>query len=120
MKLLVNQNNKVVIAIATTAEHVKNGIHVDKGLFDENGFSKEAIYADIDNSISVLDVDIPSNIEPTKYCYDEFEGFYENPNYQPYVPVEEQVELLKQENEQLKKSQADQDAIIMSLVLGGM
>lgn len=40
-------------------------------------------------------VDVPTNIEPEKYCYNESDGFYKNENYAPYYSPEDRIAALE-------------------------
>lgn len=45
---------------------------------------------------SVYEVnDVPSNVEPEKYCYTKKDGFYKNENYVHYYTEEERISALE-------------------------
>lgn len=92
---------------------------VEKGVF-ENDPSRETYRVTTDNGdkfyavtegFTAYDVEsIPVEVEPFKYCYEPEKGFYKNPNYKEYKPVEQEIE-------ELKETIAAQDELLAMLLL---
>lgn len=120
MILLVNRNDDVIIAVVTTAEHVQNGIHVDKDLVDESGYKIDSIYSNLNDEIELVSVEtIPDGIEPYKHRYNVELGFHDNPDFVQHITPEQKITQLEATIESMKATQTEQDALIMSLLLGG-
>ena len=104
MYLLTGSENKEIIAFGEELDYMPNGY---PRLVKENvAFVKEFV--------NVYEVpEIPENVEPGRYCYDEETGFYKNTDYrEPEPTIEEQVATLKE-------TQLEQDELIAQLLYGG-
>lgn len=42
--------------------------------------------------------EIPSDVEPEKWCYTQEKGFYKNQDYVEYVPVEQRIDEIETQN----------------------
>lgn len=87
----------VILAISPIARQLENGI-----------FTGNAIYAMPNITIHEVS-DVPESVKPQVYCYNETQGFFKNPNYKPYKPVEDRVAALEA---QLAETRAALDFIL--------
>lgn len=75
-KLLLNERNEIVY-ISDTINTVKNGFSVGNNkVFNSNGLHIKEV------------TEIPENVVPKKYCYDDENGFYENINYKDITNID--------------------------------
>ena len=94
MKYIITNKDNVIQAIANNIE-----TKTDRYLLVEERVEifKDYATADIEGNIehdyqTLYQVEVPENVEVQKYCYDETNGFYVNPNYvEPPKPIEERV-----------------------------
>lgn len=93
--MVTRKSDDVVTNIVDTAMVVENGLKVT----DSSG---EYIIGFYEECNKYDNVDIPDDVIPQKYKYTATEGFTANPNYKPYISIEEQVSNLGQQIANLK------------------
>lgn len=79
MYLIINEKTKMIYSIANMAKRIN----------DHNVCVNDSLTLASGDKLLVISMDnIPEYVEPEKYCYNETDGFYENPNYtEPEEPV---------------------------------
>lgn len=99
MKLLLDKEN--IIFIGDVIEYGIYDEPIKKWKIEYNGM----IWYAIDNDFIVADVGeetLPNGVDEGRYCYNEKDGFYLNPNYVEPYDIESEVKRLTKENETLK------------------
>ena len=87
MKFVITNNDGVIIAISNTFRDDKE---IRNLVLDNYNIA----YAP-DEVFNVFEVSVPDYVEEQKYCYDENEGFYSNPNYVYYYSNEERLSAVE-------------------------
>lgn len=87
--ILVNDKN-VIVFISDTVEYQDNG-----NILIENGRLAICDYL-IKKVYQLDDEQLTPEIQPNKYCYTEYDGFYKNPDYKRNYSMEERVEALEE------------------------
>ena len=87
MKYVITNNDDVIIAISTTFRDDKT---IRNLVLDNYNIA----YAP-DEEFNVYQVNVPNEVESSKYCYDETNGFYANPNYVYSYSEEERLSALE-------------------------
>ena len=87
MKYVITNNDDIIIAISTTCINDKATRNL---ILDGYNLA----YAP-DEEPNVYQANVPNDIEVDKYCYDETNGFYANPNYVYYYSEEERISALE-------------------------
>jgi len=88
MKYVITDKDDVVIALSTRFNDNKEIRNLELDDFN-------IAYAP-DEEFNVYQViSVPAEVEPSKYCYDETNGFYTNPNYVYYYSDEERISALE-------------------------
>lgn len=89
MIIITDKTSNKIIETGETLEYLENGYPL---LTDKH------VYFAIDD-VRVHEVDnVPEGVMPSKHCYTEITGFYENPDYvepNPYGIPDELVEQIK-------------------------
>lgn len=70
MYIVTSNITDEINSIGATLERWSNGYPIVSGVAFPTG------------TVNIYEVsEVPTNVEPTKWCYTEADGFYENPNY---------------------------------------
>ncbi len=90
MKVIVQ--NGVVVVISEVAEIVPGGIYI----------GNNTIFGD--PNANIYDIpDIPPQVKPMEYLYNDKDGFILNPDYVPPTTVEEQLKSAREEIASLQR-----------------
>jgi len=87
MKYVITNEDDVIIAISTT---YRNDETIRNLVLDNYNIA----YAP-NKEFNVYQVNVPNEVVEQKYCYDETNGFYVNPNYVYYYSEEERISALE-------------------------
>ena len=87
MKYVITDKDDVVIALSNSCNDNKEYRNLELDDFN-------IAYAP-DEEFNVYQVEVPSEVEPSKYCYTEKDGFYVNPNYTYTYTEEERLSALE-------------------------
>lgn len=108
--------NKEVIVVSETMEIQENGNYLVK-----NG--AYAIAGNLVGSYKEI-TDVPVEVEPLKYCYNETKGFYLNPDWEPpqnldYQELARENKLLSEKLISQEQKISDLEVIISDILMGG-
>lgn len=109
---IITDSSDVIIHISETIDHQENG----NILVDNNTL---AIAKPLVKEVYEIE-EISENIEESKYCYTEEQGFYENTNYKEIVTPEMEIENLKKENKSLQEQITDLQLAITEMYESGV
>lgn len=87
MYILTDKQNSI-IAISKTLNYQNNGNPL---VYNNTLAITSALVANIYEKNENID----EKYNSFKYCYTEEKGFYENPNWKPFYPIEERVSALE-------------------------
>ena len=87
MKYVITGENDIIIHISDTLEYQSNGNPlVDNGQLAIAEYIVKEIYK-VEN--------VPEEVEESKYCYTDKQGFYKNPNWKEYFTEEQRISALE-------------------------
>lgn len=85
-----------------------SGDNIEFGVYDEptekwKVTKGECSFYVLSDTCKVYEVEnVPNDVDSGKYCYNETDGFYPNPDYVEPFDIDAEVKRLKTENEELK------------------
>ena len=87
MYILTNSDNRIIMISKTLSYTNNNDYVVNEG--------KLIIVKELISNVYEKNEEIDKKYNSSKYCYTNEQGFYINPDWKPYYPIEERVAALE-------------------------